>query len=88
MCVGGLFRQPKMPVQQRRDPPPTQKAAEPPADYVAPEKIKDEQGDEEKLSTRKKKAREVQKAKEGVKQFGSVDPKSLPDTPSGGVNTP
>ena len=49
--------------------------------------IKEEEG-EEKLSTKKKKALEIKKVKEGVKTFGAINPASLPDTPSGGVNTP
>ena len=90
MCVGGLFgggRKP-MPQPQRQAPAPTMKAAAPPAEMVSPEKIRDEQGDEDKLSTKKKKALEIKKVKEGVKTFGAINPASLPDTPSGGVNTP
>ena len=90
MCVGGLFgggRKP-MPTPQRQAPAPTMQAAAPPPEMVSPEKIKDEQGDEDKLSTKKKKALEIKKVKEGVKTFGAINPASLPDTPSGGVNTP
>jgi len=91
MCVGGLFgggsrRQPTPPPRQR--PAPTMKAAAPPSEMVSPEKIKDEQGDEDKLSTKKKKALEIKKVKEGVKTFGAINPASLPDTPSGGINQP
>jgi len=90
MCVGGLFGGGrKGPVQpQRQQVAPTMKAAAPPAEMVSPERIKDEQGDEDKLSTKKKKALEIKKVKEGVKTFGAINPASLPDTPSGGVNTP
>ena len=71
MCVGGLFgggrrQQPAAP--QRQQVAPTMKAAAPPAEMVTPEKIKDEQGDEDKLSTKKKKALEIKKVKEGVKK--------------------
>ena len=91
MCIGGLFgggrrSQPAPPPRQQVAP--TMKAAAPPAEMVSPEKIKDEQGDEDKLSTKKKKALEIKKVKEGVKTFGAINPASLPDTPSGGVNTP
>ena len=91
MCVGGLFgggsrKQPAPPPRQR--PAPSMKAAAPPPEMVSPEKIKDEQGDEDKLSTKKKKALEIKKVKEGVKTFGAINPASLPDTPSGGVTTP
>ena len=91
MCVGGLFgggsrRQPTPPPRQA--PAPTMKAAAPPPEMVSPEKIKDEQGDEDKLSTKKKKALEIKKGKEGVKTFGAINPASLPNTPTGGVNQP
>lgn len=90
MCVGNLLgggpRQPAAP--QRQAPAPTMKAAAPPQEMVTPEKIKDEQGDEDKLSTKKKKALEIKKVKEGVKTFGAINPASLPSTPSGGINQP
>ena len=90
MCVGGLFgggnRQ--QPAPQRQTVAPTMKAAAPPAEMVSPEKIKEEGGEEDLLSTKKKKALEIKKVKEGVKTFGAINPASLPDTPSGGVNTP
>ncbi len=90
MCVGGLFgggnRQQPAPIRQQ--PAPTMQAAAPPAEMVSPEKIKDEAGDEDKISTKKKKALEIKKVKQGVKTFGAINPASLPDTPSGGINTP
>ena len=67
---------------------PTVKAAAPPSETVTPEKLKESTGDEEKVDTRKKKALEIKKTKEGVKQLGAIDPGSLPDTPAGGINTP
>jgi len=90
MCVGNLLglNRPTPPTPQRQAPAPTMKAAAPPTEMVDPERIKDEQGDEDKLSTKKKKALEIKKVKEGVKTFGAINPASLPSTPSGGVNTP
>ena len=75
MCVGGLFGGgPKAPPQpQRQQAAPTMKAAAPPAEMVSPERIKDEQGYEDKLSTKKKKALEIKKVKEGVKTFGAIN---------------
>ena len=90
MCVGGLFgggRKPAPP-PQRQTPAPTMQAAAPPPEMVSPEKITDEQGDEDKLSTKKKKALEIKKVKEGTKTFGAINPASLPSTPSGGINQP
>ena len=89
MCVGPLApRMPSMPTPQRQQPAPTMKAAAPPTEMVDPERIKEEGTGEDKLATKKKKALEIKKVKEGVKQFGAVDPKTLPSSPEGGVNTP
>ena len=89
MCVGGLFSAHKAPIAPpRQTVAPTMKAAAPPPETVTPEKIKEEGGEEDKLSTKKKKALEIKKVKEGVKTFGAIDPKTLPTTPSGGINTP
>ena len=88
MCVGSLFGGPPKapPAPKMAQPAPQVKAAAPPPEMISPEKIKEEVGDEEKISTKKKKALEIQKTKEGVKQLGAVDPASLPKTPSGGIN--
>ena len=89
MCVGGLFSAPKAPIAPpRQTVAPTMKAAAPPSETVSPERIKEEGTDEDKISTKKKKALEIQKVREGVKTFGAIDPKTLPTTPQGGVNTP
>ena len=89
MCVGQFApRAPQLPAQTRQAPAPTMKAAAPPSETVSPERIRDEGEDEDKISTKKKKALEIQKVREGVKTFGAIDPKTLPTTPQGGVNTP
>ena len=89
MCVGGLFGGNRTPAPpQRQAPAPTMKAAAPPTEMVDPERIKEEGTGEDKLATKKKKALEIKKVKEGVKQFGAVDPKTLPSSPEGGVTTP
>ncbi len=88
MCIGPLApKPPRMPTPPRRAPAPTMKAAAPPPETVTPEEIKKEQG-EELIDTKKKKALEIKKVKEGVKQFGAIDEKSMPQGPEGGVNTP
>ena len=87
MCIGN-----KMPPPPKPQPPsPSVKAAAPPPEYVSPEQIKGKETgeDDEKLSTKKKKALEIKAAKEGVKQFSAIDPSAgtnLPETPSGGTN--
>ena len=75
MCVGNLFGG-------------TPKPPAPPPEMPTPDRIKDEEGEEDKLSTRKKKALEIQKVQQGVKQFGAINPASLPETPAGGITTP
>ena len=87
MCIGPLA--PKMPPPPKSPgPAPSVKEASAPAEYVEPEKIKDELGDDEKISDRRKKVLEIQKTKEGVKEFGAIDDKSMPQGPQGGVNVP
>ena len=90
MCVGALLgggRQPSVGAPpQRQTVAPTVKSAAPQAEYLEPEKIKEKTGDDEKVDTKKKKALEVKKVKEGVKEFSSIDEKSMPQGPEGGVN--
>ena len=87
MCVGPLA--PKMPAMPKpQGPAPTVKAAAAPEEYVGPEKIKEQKGEDDLLDTKKKKALEIKKTKEGVKQFGAIDPKSMPKGPEGGINRP
>ena len=92
MCVGSLFKSPPIPqmpaTPAARQAAPTVKAAQKGAEYVEPEKIKEETGDDEKISTKKKKALEIKKTKEGVKEFSAIDEKSMPQGPEGGVNVP
>ena len=89
MCVGNLFGgAPKAPAPPpRMRPAPTIKSAAPPPEMISPEKIKEEEG-EEKLSTRKKKALEIAKVKEGTKTFGAIAPSTMPQSPQGGVTGP
>ena len=79
---------PQMPAPVKQAAAPTMKAAAPPPETVTPERIKEEGGEEDKLSTKKKKALEIKKVREGTKTFGAIDPKTLPNTPKGGVNVP
>ena len=61
MCVGTFApKAPQLPAQTRQAPAPTMKAAAPPSETVSPERIRDEGEDEDKLSTKKKKALEIQ----------------------------
>ena len=91
MCVGPL-KPPPMPTPppppKPMAPAPMVKAAAKGPEYLEPEKIKDETDPNEKIETRKKKALEIQKVKEGVKEFSSIDAKSMPQSPQGGVTLP
>ena len=86
MCVGPFKPPTPPPPPKPQGPAPTVKAAQAQAEFVEPEKIKDELGDEDKIETKKKKALEIKKVKEGVKEFGAIDAKSMPSGPAGGVN--
>ena len=88
MCVGNLFKPPKPPAPPpRMRPAPPLKAAAPPPEMVRPEDIREET-EEEKLSDRKRKALEVKKVQQGIKEFGAIDPSTMPSAPAGGINTP
>ena len=88
MCVGNLFSPPKAPKPPpRMKPAPPLKSAAPPPEMPTPEKIEEETGDE-KVDTRKKKALEIAKVKEGTKTFGAIDPSTMPQSPQGGVTGP
>ena len=86
MCVGPFKPPTPPPPPKPQGPAPTVKGPQAAAEFVEPEKIKDELGDEDKIETKKKKALEIKKVKEGVKEFGAIDPKSMPSGPAGGVN--
>lgn len=82
---------PSAPPRGKPAPPP--KTAAPPAEIPTPDRIDDEDAEKDKLSTRKKKALEIKKVKEGVKTLGAIDP-SVDTTqdagiaPTSGINTP
>ena len=66
MCVGNLFKPPKPPkAPPRMDPAPPLRPARPLAEMGKPEKLREE-SEEDKLSTRKKKALEIEKVKGGI----------------------
>ena len=92
MCIGALFGGNKAPAQVaqpiKQTVAPTVKAARPAPQDVTPEKIKEKVDDDELIDTKKKKALEIKKVKEGVGAFSAIDPKSMPQTPAGGVNVP
>ena len=88
MCVGNLFKPPKPPAAPKRlDPAPPLRPAPPLQEMGKAEKLREE-SEEEKISTRKKKALEIEKVKEGVKEFSAIDPATTPDSPPGGISGP
>ena len=83
MCFGGGSPSPP----PRMKPAPPMKSAAPPAAIPAARalfKDKDEEMDD-KISTRKKKALEIKKVQKGVKEFGAIDPTTLPQAPTTGT---
>ena len=92
MCVGNLFgggiksHVPAPP--PRMKPAPPLRSPAPPPEMPTPDRIRDEEGEDDKVSTRKKKALEIQKVQAGVKEFGAINPASLPETPAGGITSP
>ena len=90
MCLGAP-KAPAPPPRMKPAPPP--KTAAPPPDIPQADRMEDEQTEKQKLSTRKKKALEIKKTREGVKSLGAIDPAQQinPNTnvaPSSGINTP
>ena len=76
------------PPPPRMKPAPPVKAPAPPPEIPTQDRMDDEESEKAKLSTRKKKALEIKKTKEGVKEFSAIDEKSMPQGPAGGVNVP
>ena len=90
MCLGSPSPPPAPP---RMAPAPPPKAAAPPADIPMADRMDDEETEKQKLSTRKKKALEIKKTKEGVKTLGAIDPsvditQDAGIAPTSGINTP
>tara|TARA_R100001198_G_C5208501_1_gene194750 strand:- start:810 stop:1103 length:294 start_codon:yes stop_codon:yes gene_type:complete len=96
MCLGGgrggggsSSPAPPPPIQ----PAPVVKAMQPPPSIPGISRVDDEGTDEHRIQTsKKKKALEIKKTKEGVKQLGAIDPKllsaTLPATSESGINPP
>ena len=90
MCLGSPKPPPAPP---RMAPAPPPKTAAPPADIPQADRMEDSETEKQKLSTRKKKALEIKKVKEGVKTLGAIDPaaETIQDAgiaPTSGINTP
>jgi len=91
MCIGG--KPPTPPAPPRMKPAPPLKSPAPPPTIPTQERMDDEETEKMKISTRKKKALEIKKTKEGVKQLGAIDPNlmgtgALPGAGSGGIQSP
>ena len=90
MCLGSPKPPPSPP---RMAPAPPPKTAAPPPDIPQADRMEDEETEKQKLSSRKKKALEIKKTREGVKTLGAIDPAAQlnPNTntaPASGINTP
>jgi len=92
MCLGGGGGSAPPPPPRMKPAPPLKSPAPPPS-IPTPERMDDEESEKMKISTRKKKALEIKKTKEGVKQLGAIDPNlmgtgALPGAGTTGINTP
>ena len=81
------------PAPPRMKPAPPVKAPAPPPEIPTQDRMDDEETEKQKISTRKKKALEIKKTKEGVKTLGAIDPSATINPNVGqatrtGVNTP
>ena len=85
MCFGSPKPPPAPP---RMAPAPPLKAVAPPADIPVVERLQDEDAGDEKVSTRRKKALEIKRVQRGVKEFGSIDAATMPQSPVQGINNP
>jgi len=91
MCLGGGPKAP--PAPPRMKPAPPLKSPAPPPEIPTASRMDDEETEKMKISTRKKKALEIKKTKEGVKQLGAIDPNmmgtgALPGAGAGGIQNP
>ena len=86
MCFFGGGGSPEPP--PRMKPAPPLKAVAPPADVPLTEKLRETEDSDEKVSTRRKKALEIKRVQRGVKEFGAIDPDTMPQTPTQGVVNP
>mgnify|MGYP003139250330 CR=1 FL=1 len=85
MCFGAPSPPPAPP---RMQPAPPLKAVAPPSDIPVVERLRDEDAGDEKVSTRRKKALEIKRVQRGVKEFGSIDAATMPQSPVQGINNP
>ena len=93
MCLGSPKPPPSPPRMKPAPPPPAARPPAAPPPTPRDEKLEDAETEKQKLSTRKKKALEIRKTREGVKTLGAIDPAAQlnPNTnvaPPSGINTP
>ena len=62
------------PAPPRMKPAPPVKPPAPPPEVPNVDRMDDEETEKQKMSTRKKKALEIKKTREGVKTLGAIDP--------------
>ena len=85
MCFGA----PKPPAPPpRMQPAPPLKPLQPQAEIPVVERLRDTEDSDEKVSTRRKKALEIKRVQRGVKEFGSIDASTMPQSPVQGINNP
>ena len=88
MCIGDWLKPdiPAPPPLPDTAPPPLPQA-DPPPEMGGAEEVRPE-ADAAEISTERRKKLQVQKAQEGVREFGAVDPSTTPSSPEGGITNP
>tara|TARA_R100000458_G_scaffold10556_1_gene8374 strand:- start:869 stop:1138 length:270 start_codon:yes stop_codon:yes gene_type:complete len=87
MCVGNLFRPkpPKIPEQAQPDIAPALAPVTPLEDPGKDVDLQAQKKPKELITTKRKTALSIKKAREGVKQLGAINPKSIPSAPKAGI---
>tara|TARA_R100001594_G_scaffold131607_1_gene171373 strand:- start:3279 stop:3539 length:261 start_codon:yes stop_codon:yes gene_type:complete len=70
------------------NPPPPLRTPAPPRDVPRPEQIKEELGEDELVSGKKRTALQIAKIRRGMKEFGALTPGSIPSAPESGITPP
>ena len=89
MCVGDWFKPKTPPViaQTQPDIAPTLAPVKPLEDPGKDVDLQAQKKPDELITTKRKTALAIQKARKGVKQLAAIDPKTTPSSPPGGITT-
>lgn len=87
MCVGDWLKPepPEIPQQTQPDIAPALKPVEPLEDPGKDLDLQAQKKPKELITTKRKTALAIQKARKGVKQLGAINPKAIPSAPEAGI---